>query len=381
VDKAVKSEAIRPFLEAAETLVNPEVQQWRSEGGRAIGYFCSYAPEEVFTAAGLLPYRLRATGSTGTELADSYLSSINCSFTRHCFNMALQGRYGFLDGVVWLNTCDHVRRLYDNWKRKVDNPFLRIMSLPRKTGEPQVEWFRDEIAGLKEALEQHFGVSITDESLRDAIRVHNQTRRLQRQLYELRKADNPPITGAETLAVMVAGTAMPKDRYNRLLSALLGELKHSHGNSGHRARLMLVGGIVDDPGYIEVIEGQGGLVVTDSLCFGSRMAWADVDEGESDPLEALASCYLTKRPHCPRMFGEEFNRADYVRQMARDFRVDGIISERMVFCDQWTGEQYMLAQDSRRDGMPFLQLDREYVTAGIGQLRTRVQAFVETVGR
>jgi len=381
VETSMKSKAMQQFFEATGTLVNPSIREWKEQGGKVIGYFCAYGPEEIITAAGFLPFRMRAMGSTGTELADTYLSSINCSFTRHCFNIGLRGDYDFIDGAIWLNTCDHVRRIYDNWKRKVDTPFVRIMSLPKKTGEPQVEWYRDEMVNLKEALEEHFGVEISDERLWEAIRNHNETRRLQRQLYELRKGENPPITGAETLAVMVASTAMPKDRYNQLLRELLDEISQSDGHADYRARLMIVGGILDDPGYIKVIEEQGGLVVTDLLCFGTKMMWKEVDEGASDPLTALAQHYIAERPSCPRMFGDYPRRAGFVRDMIQEFKVDGIIGERMIFCDQWSVEHYMLAKEFKPEGIPYLQLDREYLLAGIGQLRTRVQAFLETIRR
>jgi len=381
VETKIRSKSLQEFTEATETLANPAIRDWREQGGRVVGYFCSYAPDEILTAAGFLPFRMRATGSTGTELSDAYLSSINCSFTRHCFNMGLRGDYDFIDGAVWINTCDHVRRIYDNWKRYVNTPFVDIMSLPQKTGELQVEWYREELVNLKEALEKHFGVEITEERLWEAIRLHNETRRLQRQLYELRKRGEPPITGAETLAAMVASTAMPKERYNQLLRELLDEISQSDGHADYRARLMLVGGILDDPAYIEVIEDQGGLVVTDSLCFGSRMMWRDVDEGASDPITALARYQVIDRPHCPRIFDPGPGRSEFVRDMIREFKVDGVIGERMVFCDLWTGDNYMLAKDFREEGIPFLKLDREYLLSGVGQLRTRVQAFLETTGR
>jgi benzoyl-CoA reductase/2-hydroxyglutaryl-CoA dehydratase subunit BcrC/BadD/HgdB len=234
---------------------------------------------------------------------------------------------------------------------------------------------------FKESLEQHFDIQITDEHLWEAIRLHNETRRLQRQLYELRKSESPPITGAETLAVMVAGSAMPREQYNQLLRELLDEISHLEGNIDYRARLMLIGGILDDPAYIEVIESQGGLVVTDSLCYGSRTMWRDVEEEASDPITALAQYYIADRPHCPRMFGNQQSRSTFVLDMIRDFKVDGVISERLVFCDNWTGEQFMVGEDLKEKSIPYIRLDREYVLAGIGQLRTRVQAFLETMGR
>jgi len=381
VQTSIKSRALKEFAEATATLANPAVEEWKRQGGKVVGYFCSYFPEEIATAAGFLPFRMRATGSKGTELADAYLSSINCSFTRHCFNMGLLGEYGFIDGAVCLSTCDHVRRVYDNWKWKVNTPFVHMMSLPKKVEEPQVGWYRDEMVNLKQALEKHFSVKITDDRLWEAIRLHNETRRLQRQLYELRKRQNPPITGAEALSVMVAGTAMPKQQYNLLLRELLDEISQREGNADYKARLMILGGILDDPGYIEVIEEQGGLVVTDMLCFDTKIMWKDVPEGTGDPLAALAQYYIAERPSCPRMFGDYPRRADFVRDMVREFKVDGIIGERLIFCDLWALEHYLQAKESKAGGVPYLILDREYLLAGIGQLRTRVQAFLETIRR
>ena len=382
METRIKSKAFEKFSEAAETLLNPVLQSWKDQGGKIVGYFCSTVPEELIMAAGLVPFRMRATGSTSTEESDAYYSSINCSFPRHCFNLALTGDLKFLDGVICINSCDHVRRIYDNWIRFVpDTQFVEMMSLPRKTGPDQIAWYRDELNLLREKLGKHFGVEISDDAVWKAIKLQNETRRLQKKLYELRKQEKPPITGAETLAVMVAGTAMPKEQYNEMLRELLDELSGTEGPGGHRARLMIVGGILDDPAYIQVIEDQGGLVVTDSTCFGTRIMWVGVDESLSDPMEALARLYIADRPSCPRFYGEHDNRAQYVVDMCREFNCDGVIGERLMFCDSWLVEHYMLGQDLKAADIPMLKLDREYITSGIGQLRTRVQAFLETMGR
>jgi len=382
LDSKTKTKALQEFTEATGTILNPALRGWKEGGGKVVGYFCSYVPEEIITAAGFLPFRMRATGSTGTELADRYLSDCNCSFVRNCFNMVLSGEYDFLDGVVWCNSCDHVRRVHDNWKHKVKTPsFLHFLSLPKKTGEKQVRWYQEELALFKDSLASHFGMEITDECLWEAIRRHNQKRRLQRRLYKLRKGERPPVTGAETLAVMVAGTAMPLEQYGQLLSDLLSELARSEGNANYRARLMIVGGILDDPSYIKVIEDQGGLVVTDMLCFGSKIMWEDVDEGAKEPLETLARYSIKDRPGCPRFFGVHERRAAFIRDMIREFKVDGVIGERLMFCDGWAYEHYMLDKDFKEEGVPHLMLDREYLLGAVGQLRTRVQAFLESIGR
>ena len=380
MDSKVISKVFEQFSEASRTLFNPMLQDWKKQGGKILGYFCSTVPEELITDAGLTPMRMRATGSTSTERSDGYFSSINCSFARHCFNQALIGEFKFLDGVICVNSCDHVRRIYDNWIRFVpDTKFVEVMSLPRKTEAAQVAWYRDEINLLRAKIEKHFGVKITDKTLWQAIKLHNETRRLQKQLYELRKKERPPITGAETLAVMVAGTAMPKAQYNEMLRELLDELKRAEGPGSHRARLLIVGGILDDPAYIKAIEDQGGLVVTDSLCFGTRIMWVEVDESLSDPAEALAKYYVADRPSCPRFYGEHENRAKYIINMCRDFKCDGVVAERLMFCDSWIVEHYLLGQDFQAVGIPLLKLDREYNTSSVGQLRTRVQAFLEMI--
>jgi len=362
-------------------VANQDVKEFKEQGRKIIGYFCAAMPAEMITAAGMLPFRLRATGSKGTELSDAYFSSLNCSFPRHAFNMALQGSYDFIDGLVMFNSCDHIRRVYDHWIRQMDTPFVRILSLPRKAEPAQVDWFKGELADLRSDLQEHFGVEITDDKLRDAIKLHNESRQLLREIYELRKADSPPITGAEMLAVTVASTAMPAERYNELLRELLKDLAQAPGNSEYRARLVILGGELDDPEYLKVIEEQGGLVVADALCFGSRILWKDVPESIDDPLTALAQYYVADRPSCARVFSEYETRAEYVRDMIRDFKADGAIFERMMFCETWGFEQFSLTNDAKEWGIPLLCMDREYILSGVGQLRTRIQAFLETMGK
>jgi benzoyl-CoA reductase subunit C len=142
----------------------------------------------------------------------------------------------------------------------------------------------------------------------------------------------------------------------------------------------VLGSILDDPAYLRVIEEQGGLVVTDSTCFGSRIMWKDVREEGGDPLHALAQYTVSDRPSCPRTFGDRERRAEFVREMIREFEVDGVIGERLSFCDQWGFAQYAIKTDFEEDGIPYLLLEREYILSGVGQLRTRVQAFLEALG-
>jgi bzd-type benzoyl-CoA reductase N subunit len=375
----LNSKAFERFAQATSTVMNPEVQHWKDAGGQVIGHFAAALPEEMIAAAGMLPVRLRATGSPGTDLSDSFFGPLNCTFPRHAFNVALTGGYDFIDGLVMFNSCDHVRRMYDHWIRQMKTPFVEILSLPRKAEAAQVEWFCGELANLRQRIEKHFGVEISDDALRDAIALHNETRRLLRELYALRKADAPPITGAEALTVTVASTTMPKTLYNECLRELLADLAGADGITDFRARLMILGSELDDPEYIQIIEDQGGLVVTDSLCFGSKILWNDVEEGAADPLMALAQYYVADRPAHARMFTEYDRRAAYVHELIDEFRVDGAIFQRLTFCELWGYEQFIMLGDLKEWDVPSLSVDREYKLNATGQLRTRVQAFLETV--
>ena len=120
-------------------------------------------------------------------------------------------------------------------------------------------------------------------------------------------------------------------------------------------------------------------MVADSQCFGTRAFAIDVDESIKDPLDALAKFTIQDRQHCPRLFGEYKRRSQYIQDMVKDYKVDGVVGLRMLFCDLWAGEYYMLNLDLKEAGIPFLYLDREYLMAGTaGQVRTRIQAFMET---
>ena len=376
---SLESGALRDFREAAGALVNPSLQRWKDQGGKVLGCMYHFVPEELITAAGLLPYRMRATGSTGTELSESRFTQVNCSLVRHLYDSAVRGDQGFLDGVVTVNNCDHIRRLYDNWKTAIATPYTHFLVFPKKSGVEQVEAYRREVAAFKESLEEHFEVEITDERLRSAIELHNETRRLQRELYSLRKKDVPPLSGADALAIVVAGTCMPRERYNNLLEEFIEACGRAEGITEHAARLMVVGGEIDAPGFIEVIESQKGLVVADYLGYGYRSFAKDVDT-DGDPLTALAWYQVMERPADPRIFGRSTEeRHENLSRLVREFHVDGIVSVRLMQCDHWGFEQVNLAKYLKRQGIPHLALEIEYVVGSVGQIRTRVQAFLESI--
>jgi len=372
------------FLEMTRTTVNPDMKQWKADGGKVIGYFCTSVPEEIILAAGMMPYRVRSPESRDTSEADRHTTYLNCTYCRHVVNDALVGTYDFLDGFVGSNGCDQMRRVSDIFRvaafgERTDAGrfFQEYVGAPRvPLDEASLAYYRDELVRLKEGMEKHFGVDITETKLREAIVQVNESRRLLKELYELRKADQPPVTGAEALSITVACAVTPKDVFNRAVRSLLDRLDGREAAPDHRKRVFLYGSELDDPQWVQVIEDQGALVVADGICFGARMFWDLVDEG-GDPMDALARRYH-ERWSCPRMV-DRARRQARIREIMRDWNVDGIVGERIVFCQLWGAEKVMTEMETRETGVPSLWLEREYLLGGTGQLKTRVLAFLESM--
>jgi bzd-type benzoyl-CoA reductase N subunit len=354
-----------------------QILEHKSRGGKVIGWLCTYVPEEIIHAAGALPIRIIGySHEANLDDANAHLYINNCTFSRSCLQLGLEGQYDFLDGVVGGSTCDGARRLFDVWRQYVGTPFHHVLTVPRKYTERAHKLYYDEGVLFKKHLEEHLGVSISDEALLKSTVVLNESRSLLHRLYELRKRDKPPISGAETLEVLNAAYRMPKETFNLWLGELIEELKSSDKAFTGRARVMLVGSVLTNPEFVKSIEDQGALVVTDELCTSTRY-WGDkvvLDDGRPI-LEAISRRYLNNFP-CARMYpsDERFNRIiDY----ARDFKVDGVISEIVRYCVPYAHDLPLLTDRLSEVGIPTLALDVEYGTAGSGQIATRVQAFLE----
>ena len=357
-----------------------QILEHKNSGGLVFGWLCTYVPEEILHAAGTLPVRITGYNQE-TELEDgsAYLYVNNCSFSRSCLQMGLKGEYDFLDGVVGGSTCDGARRLFDLWRNYIGTPFHHVLTVPRKMTPEAHTLYYQQVVHFKEHLEEFLGIQITDEMLRRSIDVYNESRTLLQDLYNLRKLDNPPITGAETMEVLNASFRMPKEMFNQFLKDLLGKLSESSsGHQGH-ARLMVTGSVITNPGFIGSIEAQGALVVTDDLCTSTRY-WSDrvVTGVNGTAIQAISQRYLNNFP-CARMFPSE-ERFDRIINLIRDFKVDGVISQTIRYCVSYAHDLPLLTKRLQAEGIPLLALDVEYGTSGSGQIQTRVQAFLEMLG-
>jgi benzoyl-CoA reductase/2-hydroxyglutaryl-CoA dehydratase subunit BcrC/BadD/HgdB len=364
--------------ELSSSTGNHYLEEAKKQGKGIIGYFCSYMPEEIIHAAGFVPYRMRAVKSKGTTKADAYYSSINCSFVKHCFNKALNGDFAFLDGVVFLNGCDHSRRMYDNWRYAGIGPsFLHMFFVPHVISDAAYEHFTLECGKLRTSLENHFKVSITDESLKKSIGLYNEKRRLLTEIYSLRKNKDVPIKASELLGVMLAVTAVSVERAIEILKEVKEFLKGRVVSQPGDLRLYISAGCIEEIDHLELIENCGASIVADNICLGTRH-FIDEVTPEGEPLQAIARRYLNHLS-CPRMMGDFNRRFGYLMSLKDEYGIDGAIIEKLKFCDLWGGEIYLYRAESKNSNIPLLTMEREVYGGGTGQIKTRVQAFLENL--
>jgi len=356
---------------------SPEILSAKARGQKVMGWVCTYVPEELLHAAGALPVRISGYAKE-TDLQDgtAYFYVNNCSFARSCLQLGLRRQYEYLDGFVAGSTCDAARRLFDLWRNYVPVPFSHVMTVPRKYSDRALDLYYIQVLELKKGLEDHLGVDITNEALMKSVALHNESRSLLRALNDLRKLDEPPIDGSQTMEVLNASSRMPKETFNDCLRSLLRDLERSKPRAKGKARIMIAGSALNNADFIQSIERIGGLVVTDELCTGTRY-WADpVAVGDhEEPLKAIARRYLNNFP-CARMYPSE-ERFQRILDLTREFRVDGVISQTIRYCSPYSNDLPLLSDLLSRNGIPMLSLDVEYGTSGSGQILTRVQAFLE----
>jgi benzoyl-CoA reductase/2-hydroxyglutaryl-CoA dehydratase subunit BcrC/BadD/HgdB len=374
------------FMNAAVTLENSFVKEWKAGGGKVVGYTCSYLPDEIFHAAGILPFRLRGYGAEECTIGDTYFGPFICSLPKCMLQLAGEGRLKFLDGAIITPGCDSMRRLDECWRKAGDDingilpKFFFHFGVPHKYSDYTVKWFTDEIVRLIAYINEVFGVKVTDGMLRKSIAVYNRGRGLMREFDSIRTMDGTPVTGVDAMAVILAGTAMPKEAYIKRLEALVAESKQGSSQNRGKIRLMLVGSANDDVELVRVIEGKRALVVADNLCFSSRFHMDPVAE-DDDPVRALANWYL-RRNECPRMYGEYSGRLEMLRRKISSARIDGVVLQNIRFCDLHGSENGLFEKDLEAQGTPCVRLEREYgPLVEKGRLKIRIDAFLERIAK
>ncbi|MBA7655220.1 Benzoyl-CoA reductase subunit C [subsurface metagenome] len=368
-------------------------KELKTEGKKVIGYLDIYPVLEMLTALDLVPYRILGDMREPITKADTCLPTVVCPFVRSVMDLGLKGKYDFLDGVVMAHGCEVAEKTAHIWRIYLDPPYAHFIDTPHTTHAAAQKQHKALLRDFKKTLESFTGEELATERLRKAIEVHNEQRTLVRELYGLRKPDPPLISGVETLQVMVALSSLPVWEGNELLRQVISEVKQRQDSPAKKpARLLVWGSIIDNIAIIDMMESIGANVVMDDNVLGSRAYFPSVELTE-DPLDGLAYRYLVELKS-PRTFRETVlsetkrkdymtdleNRFGYLKDYAREWKVNGIILQALRYCDIHGYEVPGLKDYLGSIGLPSIYLEHDYSEAALAQLRTRVQAFLEVIG-
>ena len=333
--------------------------------------------------------RLRAPRTGSVDIATYYMSNYTCEYARALVERGIEGGYNFLDGLAGVDACSMMNRFYEHFEilkmNEKPNFFVTHTDMPYKVEDYTVRSYVKQMRiRLLDIMEQSYGVDTSDAAIRQAVAEHNEVCRILTEIGEMRKAENPVITGYEFHILNLVSYTCPKAQILPYLRETLDELKNRAPDPKpwYRARVAVVGSEIDDPGLIRMIEEAGAMVVADRFCFGSIPGREVIELTDDEPaLDQICRHYM-EVSECARYISDEkvAQRRATADRLAREFKADGIIYEQMKYCDFWGFERALVSHVmSEEKGWPVLSIDRLYNNRTSGQLRTRFQAFVESL--
>ena len=377
------------FENLLENADNELVKQAQADGQLAIGYTCFHVPEAILNVGNCFSVRLRAPKTGSLDIATYYMSNYTCEFARALVERGIEGGYQFLDAMIGVDACSMMNRAMEHFEilkvNEKPNFFVTHCDIPYKVTDYTLESYVKQMRlHVLDQLTEKYGVDTSEEAIRKAVAEHNEVCSIISEMSEMRKEENPIITGYEFHVIDLVTYVCPKALILPYLRETLAELKKRKPDKKNpfRARVAIVGSEIDDPSLTALIEGCGALVVSDRYCFGSAPGREVIElNDEEDALTQLCR-HVMEVSECARYISDEkvHQRRETADRLAKEFKADGIIYEQMKDCDYW-GFERALASHIMHDeyGWPVLSVDRLYNNGNSGQLRTRVQAFVESL--
>ena len=368
---------------------NELVEQAKAEGGLAVGYTCYHMPEPLLNVGSCFSVRLRAPRTGSLDIATYYMSNYTCEFARALVERGIEGGYQFLDALAGVDACSMMNRAMEHFEILQMNSkpefFVTHCDIPYKIEDYTLASYVKQMRlRVLDRLTEVYGVDTSDAAIRKAVEEHNEVCRIISEIGELRKAENPVVTGYEFHILNLVSFACPKRLILPYLRETLEEIKSREPDekSPFRARVAIVGSEIDDPNLTKLIESCGALVVSDRYCFGSTPGREVIELRDDEDALTQVCLHIMKHSECARYIADDkvLQRRETADRLAREYHADGIIYEQMKYCDYWGFERALVSHIMTDEyGWPVLSIDRLYNNGNSGQLRTRVQAFVESL--
>lgn len=355
----------------------PTARRWREAGGKTVGHFQVYFPEEIVHAAGVLPLKIRGA-PIEPKHADSRFGSYLCSVIKTSLELALSGRVQ-LDLFVTHPICDAARNLAAVWGRNVGYP-CQILYLPQNAASPSARgYLSEEYARLRGEVEKITGQAITDDALRASIAVFNDNRALLREVYAIKRETPWRVAAHEAYALTAIAGLMPREEHNELLRAVLPLLRARDARPKDRIRVVFEGGFCEQPPFdlIRAI-GLSCYVVDDDLLIGLRWILSDVTT-TGDPLAALAEAYLERSSYSPVQHDPRKLKEAMLLARVRAADAKAVIVAAAKMCEPGLEEQvaYVHALDEAR--IPYFVTEFEEGMTTFDQLEIQLETFVENL--
>ena len=371
------------FEEFAEQRKNSflAVKQVKDAGKPVIGSYCTYFPQELAMAMGAASVSLCSTSDETISVAEKDLPKNLCPLIKSSYGFAITDKcpfFYFSDIVVGETTCDGKKKMYEYM---ADFKEVYLMELPNTQKEEALKLWRSEMVRFKEYLEEKFEVEITEEQIREAIKINNEGRRALKNLYEVMKHEPCPITGHDLFKVLYGSTF----KFDRSLipgevNALVEKINKEYAEGKmleKKPRILItgcpIGGATEK--VIRAVEENGGVVVTYESCSGAKSIDKLVDEEDPDVYHALAKRYLDIG--CSVMTPNP-NRLELLGRLIDEYQVDGVVEMVLQACHTYNVETLGIRRFvNEKKGIPYISVETDYSQADIGQLNTRIAAFIE----
>ena len=377
------------FENLLEDANNELVRQAQADGSIVLGYTCYHIPEVLLNVDNCISVRLRAPKTGSLDISTYYMSNYTCDYARALVERAIEGGYQFLDAMIGVDACSAMNRSMEHFEvLKVNSKekfFVTHTDMPLKVTDYYIDSYTTQMREhVLNRLTETFGVDTSDEALRKAVAEHNEVCKIITEIGDMRKLENPPITGYEFHVLNRVTYCCPKGKILPYLKETLAEIKKRKVDAKpwYRCRVALIGSEIDDLDMTRMVEDAGAMIVADRFCFGSTPGREVIELNDTDDVLTQICAHYLKTTQCPRYMSQEKiqERRDTINRLATENGAEGIIYESMKFCDFWAFERALASHIMNEEyGWPVLSIDRPYMARSSGQLRTRLQAFVESL--
>lgn len=363
--------------ELSEDAEFPTVKRWRENGGKVLGHFQVYFPEEIAHAAGMLPLKMRGAPVEPTH-SDSRFGSYLCSILKTNLELVLSNRIE-LDMFVTHPICDAARNLAAVWGRNYSYP-CQILYLPQNANsKASAEYLRGEYDRVKNDIEALTGTKVTDEALRNSIAVYNENRSLLRKIYEIKRKQPWLLSGYEAYLLMNVGGMILREEHNEMLKAAIPLIEARPAKRQDKIRVVFEGGFCEQP-PLDLIRAisQSCYIVDDDLLIGLRWILEDIPL-EGDLLMNMADAYLEKSTYSPVQHDARKPKEKMLLQRIADSGAEAAIITAAKMCEPGLEDQVTYTKALDEKGIPYFVGEFEENMTSFDSMEIQLETFTENL--